>query len=95
MLGGIPHDSIDLRLAGELGVIKIAGASVKLRSAIVICQAASAVMTYRTSCPLPKISDTSSKSSADVQSPTKDPTEVVSQLSCMRRFWAVQVACAE
>lgn len=25
MLGGIPHDSTDLRLGGELGVIKIAG----------------------------------------------------------------------
>ena len=40
MLGGIPHDSIDLRLAGELGVMKIAGASVKLRTATVTCQAA-------------------------------------------------------
>ena len=25
MLGGIPHDSTDLRLGGELGVVKIAG----------------------------------------------------------------------
>lgn len=40
MLGGIPHDSIDLRLAGELGVIKIAGASFKLRFATANSQAA-------------------------------------------------------